>query len=270
MSDKVFWGAVGGVVVLVLAALFFLVIGPSGEYGKQSAALKSRVKSLKKFAQMDVEELPTDALIEAHEKRLDQMKERVQATQKFYSERDERFESYLGGLRQPDISTWTAQYSDANNALLERYKAHTAETSLADAPWEAIRNVTDVLEAQKKWRCLSSLVEATLAIPGSRIRLCNSQSARNLPEYEHFEMSRYRMIVEIPPSQMSALIEKVLADNDVNFMLSSANFIKNLNELTTSTVRVVPPQTPENSEPNVLARLEFDVMDWAPLGRSRW
>ena len=79
MSDKTFWGAIGGIIV-VWVALFFVLVQPKmSEYDEISGKLQRRVSAMKKFAGADVNELPTPGLLEKKQRYTNTWENNVEA-----------------------------------------------------------------------------------------------------------------------------------------------------------------------------------------------
>ena len=268
MKDNVFWGIVGGVLVLVILGFYFMVWDKWGTYQDRSTDLKSRVTQMEKFAGK-VNDLPTQKLREANEEFTSDWTANRDATLVYLEQRDADFESFrfVGqDLGSPDLATWTTAYRDAFDKLAGDYREHTDTGSEEPVPFDKIKDIGDankVLDYQKEWRVTSTLVRAVMDVKGSNVRRCRATRVED-PDLEHFKRLRFQLEADLPASKVSSVMKTVLSDSGINFDVRRLLVSKSLHSLPAEaeTVITVSEGSVAPGEPNVVLILDVDVLDW--------
>ena len=171
MSEKTFWGAVGGIVVVVLVCFYFLVWDNYSQYQEKSQELSRKVKNMEKLSNRPVEELPTKELRDAHVERAEKWQSNVEAANEFFKERDSRMESWIGNLNDPGVAQWEAVYRDEFKRLSDAYRKKTGLPEEEDLPFPEFGDLEDarLADYQREWRVQHELITAILDIDRAEI-----------------------------------------------------------------------------------------------------
>lgn len=281
MSDKVFWGIVGGILVAELACFFFLVWPKMGEYDKESNRLANRVKAMESLAKKDVQELPTEKRLEAYQRHNEQVKSNRDATQAVWDGRDAAYEGPVesnGGGASFDPATgtlgaWQAHYANDYQKLSDRYKEKIGFGEDGDNPIPMVKNTNDkdmVLAYEKEWRAQKAIVSTLIDFGGS-ITNMRTEIPRDVRiVLPHHERTRQSLHGSIPPKNLTPFIEKLLADPMINFDMHLLVVSKNDSELKYTTVEEIQleegqEEPPPAEEPNVRFVVKLDILDWTGI-----
>lgn len=263
MKTNVFWAIVITVLVAWLGLMGYVIFGRGAEADKANKALKSKVSAMKSFASMDADKLPTEGLAEDREAFRVRFAKQIESAEKVFERRDEAFES----LPATATDDWQARNADRFGQLESDYREFSGISTDARVPFSRVElKGTDLLPAEKTWKVTERLVRASMACQAEieSLGAAPKNDLRNADVIPGFQRSRYVLLVDLPPSQIPALLNRLLGDDVVNFDIHEVVTAKLPSELQYRLVTQVESKDQIKPEPNVRLSLTVDVLDWDP------
>ncbi len=263
MKDKVFWSLLGAILLGWVLLFAFLVWPKMTEYDKVTDKLSKEKKAIQVYAKMDVEELPTDDLVEAKENFLKNWRKQLDRATQFHENRSALFTE--GAVS--DLSSWATRYRDNYDLLVNRYVQHTGYAGdMEDIPVKVQEDLSDpskVEKYEKYWKVQKFLVDEVIAIPGASIAEegleVGKRTRGNKDETGRFQVV---MLARVPPAQIGNLVDNILRHTFVDFDVKQLSVSKDRNNLIFDVIEEVAPESHGvASEPVVWLRLELDVLE---------
>ncbi len=272
MTDKVFWGTLGGILVSCLAVFIFAVIPKINEYSTLAEDLESTTRKMRKYANLPASQLPTEKLAIATQKYYELWNDNYEDAVKIYQKRDKQFEE---GSENVSLADWVGRYRDEFKELRDRYIKHVnlpEDTDDKAIPFRKIPDLNDaakIPEYQKAWRIQRTIVEAILSYDRSKLREYRTKRGRELDrmgELEHFDRMRIEVEAELPAEKPLDLLSKLLGDPSINFEVYDALVIKSKEGMQFKIVEQLADGENPPPQPVVFVRLVLDVLDWKAEG----
>ncbi len=275
MSEKVFWGSLGGILLGWIVLFFLVVWGQIDQYGKVSAQLAKNVSAMKKHSKRTPEELPTDLILNKLTRFNESWKKNVDNAVDFFESREARLKS---GMPSQNKNTWLAGYRDAYEALAKDYRASLELEVDEDVPFEKIEiedngsasQLEDLLRAERQWLIQQLFISEVIAAGGSvsEFESIDKRKRDDLNEEGdprmNFDLDQITIQVKMPPSRVTRLIHKALDHSLLNLELNSILVGKDQAALIGDVVFKVDAEGDTIAEPPVMARMVWNVLAWKP------
>lgn len=268
MSTKVFWGLLGAILVGWIVLFVTVVMGQMETYNAESTKLDRRVKSMRDYAALPEDELPTESLLEKKQNLYDNWERNVEAAQRFYEDREARV---VGGIER-NQAVWVARYRDEFEALGQRYRTATGLAAEEALPFDRMEEFGehDLEFYEKAWKVQRFLIGEITDAGGRILEYKYSLSQRDRTElteerpHPNFEVDEVVIKATLPPERLTRHLSKVLAHPDLNFGLHEFVVGKDPSDLVTDVIREIPEGGSRMDEPQVRFHVVWNVLTWSP------
>ncbi len=275
MSEKIFWGSLGAILLGWIVIFFLVVWGQIGHYETVSAQLAKNVNAMKKYSKRSPEELPTERILEKLTRYNQSWKKNVDDAVDFFESREARLKS---GMPSQNKNSWLAGYRDSYESLAKDYRASLSLEADDDLPFEKIEienngneyQLEDLLRAERQWLVQQLVISEVIAAGGSvsEFETIDKRKRDDLNEdvdpRKDFDLDRITIQVKMPPSRITRLIHKALDHSLLNMELNSILVGKDQAALIGDVVFKVDAEGERIAEPPVMAWMVWSVLAWKP------
>ena len=264
MTNRVFWSVLG-VILFGWIVLFFLFVWPKMQaYEDVTKKLSRSNKAIQKYARMDAEQLPTEDLVEAQEKYLNNWRKQIDRAEQFHSNRAALF---VEGVVS-DLSSWSTRYRDDFDLLESRYRKHVGIDDAVELPFAVQEDTNDssqIAAYERRWRVQKDLVDRIISIRGASIEeLIIDRKTRRSRVDETGGLIKFPVTLRafVPPTRVGSIVDGLLRHNFIDFEVRHLAMSKDRESLLYEVVEQVGENVEGlDSEPSVRLLLELDVIE---------
>ncbi len=267
MKTNVFWGIVGGIVLVWLILLGVVIYPKWNTYSEKKAKVTSAVSKLSKLAKREESELPTEQLLDRVSKRVENHEANLQSARQWYQARDDRFEDTQS---QDNLAVWTSVVYEGGFVELEKqYRQAMGLEADAKVPFDRLKNMNkeeDLKLYQKQWNVQRTVIQKVIAHGGDVVKYDKKEKPDLKLGLQHPDFTSIQSTANIwlPPGKIAAYVNELLNDDTINVSLVDLVVTKARNSLVYDLVEALPEGKEPMGEPMVRCLITFDVQDWSP------
>jgi hypothetical protein len=288
LKENAFEIATGGVLVLLLALVYFLVWQPMSTLGAKQARLEAKTKELRGLNDAKkTPEVPTQAYLELLTSRGEVEKNAISRGIEYYAEKGKKFQLFFeDAATAPDSATFLAAYTDGIRKLREEYQGKFG-IKLTD-PGADVNQIpprvstrdnlsdTDIPVAMKEFWITKAVFDACTALGIGGLQAVDFQGRTAVEKTPHpyYGKLPVQVTVELPFAKIENLVSKLLADERVPLILEELEAKKKAEPMASFKDLAVVHDFKEVGEakkaayqelvpePDVVAVMKFHGLDW--------